>query len=196
MIPPDAKPIPGFVGYWVTPAGTVWSTRMRRPRALVPYLSHGYPRVGLLGDGRRTASGQLRPRGAMVHALVLLTFVGPRPNGLEARHLDGNRGNPALSNLAWGTSLENANDKRRHGTAVRGERTGTAKLTAEQTAALVRAAAGGVPQRALARRFGIGQTQVGRIIRGEAWTHVNATRFCMGSRCGAADRAATLARVR
>lgn len=46
-----------------------------------------------------------------VHRLVLETFVGPRPNNMEARHLDSIRCNPRLSNLEWGTTKENAEDR-------------------------------------------------------------------------------------
>lgn len=47
----------------------------------------------------------------LVHQLVLETFVGRRPNGCEARHLNNNMADSRLSNLTWGTSAENANDR-------------------------------------------------------------------------------------
>lgn len=50
-----------------------------------------------------------------VHRLVALAFLGPPPPGHECRHLDGNKWNPHLSNLAWGTKSENAHDMIRHG---------------------------------------------------------------------------------
>ncbi len=50
-----------------------------------------------------------------VHQLVLGAFVGPCPIGMECRHLDGNPSNNFLSNLRWGTHLENMEDMRRHG---------------------------------------------------------------------------------
>jgi HNH endonuclease len=52
-----------------------------------------------------------------LHSLVLECFVGPRPPGMECRHLDGNPSNNALENLAWGTRSENRADQVRHGTA-------------------------------------------------------------------------------
>lgn len=55
-----------------------------------------------------------RPR--TVHTLVMHAFVGPPPEGSEVRHLDGDSTNCRLSNLAYGTPLENADDMRRHGT--------------------------------------------------------------------------------
>lgn len=41
------------------------------------------------------------------HVVVLEAFVGPRPSGHEALHLDANRANASLSNLKWGTRSEN-----------------------------------------------------------------------------------------
>ena len=40
-----------------------------------------------------------------VHRLVLETFIGPCPDGMECRHLDGDRTNNHIFNLAWGTSM-------------------------------------------------------------------------------------------
>ena len=51
-----------------------------------------------------------------MHSLVALAFLGTRPDGFDVRHLDGDRLNCALANLAYGTRSENQRDKRRHGT--------------------------------------------------------------------------------
>lgn len=50
-----------------------------------------------------------------VHRAVLQAFVGPCPDGMECRHLDGNPRNNYLENLAWGTPVENRADVIRHG---------------------------------------------------------------------------------
>lgn len=52
----------------------------------------------------------------MVHQLVLETFVGPAPEGMEACHNDGNPANNWVSNLRWDTHSGNMMDRRRHGT--------------------------------------------------------------------------------
>lgn len=52
---------------------------------------------------------------APVHALVLEAFVGPRPEGMVCRHLDGDPTNNTVENLAWGTHSENQYDKVEHG---------------------------------------------------------------------------------
>ena len=54
-----------------------------------------------------------------VHTLVLEAFVGPKPNGAQCRHLNGNPADNRPSNLAWGTAKENMNDMKIHGTNPR-----------------------------------------------------------------------------
>ncbi|MDX3713446.1 HNH endonuclease signature motif containing protein [Streptomyces europaeiscabiei] len=51
-----------------------------------------------------------------MHQIVAAAFLGPRPDGHDVRHLDGNPLNSALSNLSYGTRSENELDKARHGT--------------------------------------------------------------------------------
>lgn len=55
-----------------------------------------------------------------VHSLVALRFLGPRPAGMQVRHLDGNKTNNHKSNLAYGTAKENARDREMHGRTSRG----------------------------------------------------------------------------
>jgi HNH endonuclease len=51
------------------------------------------------------------------HELVMLAFEGVRPSlksRCEIRHLDGNQLNNCLSNLRYGTTKENAADRKLH----------------------------------------------------------------------------------
>ena len=124
------KQVPDFPGYEVSDEGRVRSTRVSiKPRLLA--LSHGKPGRA----GRRFE----RPEGSLhvslrrdgqtfkrrVHRLVMEAFVGPRPDGLETRHIDGDHTNNHLSNLRYGTGSENSFDAMSHGThvvLVRGKR--------------------------------------------------------------------------
>lgn len=64
--------------------------------------------VSFSADGRRITS--------RVHVVVLEAFVGPRPEGLEGCHNDGDHTNNVPSNLRWDTSSSNSYDSVRHGT--------------------------------------------------------------------------------
>lgn len=50
----------------------------------------------------------------MLHRVVLETFVGPPPPGSYGRHLNDDRSDNRLENLAWGTPQDNVNDMLRN----------------------------------------------------------------------------------
>jgi len=49
------------------------------------------------------------------HKLVCEAWHGPRPEGMQCRHLDGDPLNCTPENLRWGTPKENSADTLRHG---------------------------------------------------------------------------------
>lgn len=114
------RPIPDAPGYDVSTLGRVRSrVRFRgstEPRILraAPNIKTGYAQVELKGARRGKVT---------VHSLVLLAFIGPRPDGMQVRHIDGDQSNNSLSNLAYGTVSENQYDQVRHGTHAMASRT-------------------------------------------------------------------------
>jgi len=70
---------------------------------------HGYPYVMLY-------SGKKPGKRWYIHTLILMAYVGPRPEGQVARHRDGDPMKPNAQNLSWSTQQENMLDKRLHGT--------------------------------------------------------------------------------
>jgi hypothetical protein len=111
-------PVPNWPFYEVSDLGGMrcwmrrgpYGTMMDTPRILKPSrMKSGYFQVeGSSTGGKRRVN--------LVHRLVLLAFVGPPPEGRPVcRHLDGDPSNNRLSNLVWGTQLENAADRLRHG---------------------------------------------------------------------------------
>lgn len=50
-----------------------------------------------------------------VHVMAAEAWHGPRPSGMQVRHLDGNKLNNDPTNLAWGTFSANMLDKVQHG---------------------------------------------------------------------------------
>jgi hypothetical protein len=82
-----------------------------RERILRPGIRNGYPAVSL-SPGTRVGA-----RTYPVHRLVALAFLGPDPfEGAQVCHNDGDRTNPRLDNLRWGSQSDNQRDAVRHGT--------------------------------------------------------------------------------
>jgi HNH endonuclease len=100
-----------------------------------------------------------------VHREVARAFL-PQ-TGPIVRHLDGNKLNCCLSNLAWGNSLDNESDKNKHGRTLRRARHPMAKLTeANVTFILVSQQ----PAQHLAEVFGVTKRHIWAIKTGRAWS--------------------------
>lgn len=116
-------PIPGYLGYDVSDQGRVRSWR-KIGRPFPAYRLTDAPRMLHPRPSKRGYLVVSGGRGTVVvHKLVMLAFVGPRPDGMETRHLNGDRLDNRLSNLAYGTSSENTQDTLRHGRHYAGRRT-------------------------------------------------------------------------
>lgn len=101
------RPVPEFPDYAASNLGQIASVKGGKFRVLAGGKTEmGYRNVLLYQNGERV--------GRRVHQLVALTFHGPRPEGLEIRHLDGNKLNNAAANLAYGTAEENYWDRKLH----------------------------------------------------------------------------------
>lgn len=113
------QPVPGFPGYVAGSDGSIWSYRSRSTRKpsletpvkLKPLTNYqGRPTVRLVTNGGKKTS--------LVSTLILTTFVGPRPAGMECCHNNGIRTDNRISNLRWDTHKNNQLDRAKHGTRV------------------------------------------------------------------------------
>ena len=148
-------------------AGKGYDKQRAEPLLRKPVLSpRGYLQLPLSTAGVVTTWS--------VHTLVLLAFHGPRPEGHEGCHNDGNPLNNHWSNLRWGTSLENKADMRRHGTTQQGAKH-YAALFSEDDIRCIRAE----PEfrgvcAMLGRKYGRPTEQIWAIRKRRAWKHVDA----------------------
>lgn len=161
------REVPGFLGYRVSSLGRVQScwehanghgaTLSDRWRDLSTKPDYsGYVHANLWNDGRSVRR--------KVSRLVLELFVGPCPEGMECRHLDGDKTNNQLSNLRWGTRSENVRDKTRHGTHP-----APRQLLPRTVVAIEAARIAGERPRAVAERLGLNvETVRGRWRRARA----------------------------
>jgi hypothetical protein len=94
--------------YEVSDTGTVATLRRgRRAIRKVHVDTCGYFRI-TFKIGETTINRR-------VHTLVAEAFIGPRPDGMVVRHLNGNHLDNRSANLRYGTVAENAQDMLRHG---------------------------------------------------------------------------------
>lgn len=122
-----------------------------------------------------SASGYAMLRSAgtteVVSRRVCEEVNGPPPTPQhEAAHScgKGNLGCVTKRHLSWKTPLENTADKFIHGTVLKGERNGNAKLTDDEARELL-ALKGKMSQREIAARFSVGQATVSRIHNRKNW---------------------------
>ena len=164
------RTVPGYPAYEVSVDGVVrrcQGFRCRRAhRVLVPFIRpNGYAQILLYQGGKRRRFG--------VHQLVALAFLGPKPSlQHQVAHLDGQRLNNHVSNLAWLLPIENDAHKDLHGTRLRGSQIHSAKLVEAQVVLIRQALAVGIRQCVLAQTYGVSDSTVSLIARAKTWRHV------------------------
>lgn len=106
------RPVVGYeLLYLVSSTGRIHSLRRRGCSGgpvKTPLNRFGYPEANLAKDGYQ--------RVFPVHILLAAAFLGPRPDGMLIRHLNGDSADCRLGNLAYGTYAENSLDAVQHGT--------------------------------------------------------------------------------
>jgi hypothetical protein len=142
-----------YPGYLVTDDGKVISLRRGYWKTLQGVESnHGYLRVNLQ---RRLHS---------IHVLVAATFLGPRAEGYQVNHKDGDKFNNSIENLEYVTAAEN--NQHAYDTGLRdiGEKHPRSKLTDEEIAS-IRSLKGVKDAKAISLEFGISRRYVSSIWR-------------------------------
>ena len=106
-----------------------------------------------------------------VHRIVLETFVGPCPEGMECCHTDNNKQNNSLANLRWDT---HRNNQVKDGGCLKFLVKGAGHPGAKYSQATIdeirkeRAETGTTHQR-LADRYGMTRRYIGRILDRSRW---------------------------
>lgn len=181
------RPISGYSGYEVSSLGRVRSLARAdaagnriKERILKPRLhTGGYLRVQLSAG---------KSRDFFIHRLVLDAFEGPCPAGKEGCHNDGSRQNNAISNLRWGTRLQNMADKKLHGTEQlgakhwmvrkphwvrRGEKVPTSVLNVTDVERIRDMRINGCTCKSIAMWIGSTRENVSAVHRRITWRHVS-----------------------
>jgi hypothetical protein len=114
------RDIAEFPGYQVSDLGRVrsvdrWLTNALGQRRFL----HGRILRPLKGPGGySTVHLTFKAMNRYIHHLVMFAFKGPTPEGQEILHNDGDKANPRLGTLRFGTRAENMADARLHAIMV------------------------------------------------------------------------------
>ena len=158
--------IPNYQGYYQisnfgnfarqTKTGRV----LRKLNAATQYLSISLKDID--GTGQKTI---------YIHTTVAKLFIGDRPDGMVIRHLDGNRFNNKVSNLAYGFPEQNYQDTVRHGTH-KGSNNGRSILNENSVLAINFLLKNDVPVALLAKAFNVTVQTIYAIKDGKNWSHL------------------------
>lgn len=120
--------------------------------------------------GAKNIGGYGRYAGWLAHHLSLVWFDRSLPSeGTEVLHSCDNPACVNPNHLAIGTRKDNQQDSARKGRTARGERSGRAKLTAEQVAVIRSDRA--TPIATLAERYGVHKSTISYVKRGRSWKY-------------------------
>lgn len=181
--------VPDWPGYVAGDDGSIWSQLSGEWRRLkLSPNKRGYLYVTLCRDGQQQRF--------QVHTLVLRSFVGECPPGMQARHWPS--GDPAdnrLSNLSWTTPGRNGQDRVVHGTQIRGEDCHLSVLAASQVVEILVLLKQGVPHGEIAARFRVTYRTIGDIAAGKTWKEIPRGDFVYKSRKPKTLRPADVAEI-
>ena len=163
------KPVPGYEGlYEVSDQGRVRSLERKclgrdgryevhHGKVLKPQkMKRGYFEVSLSSAGVKTHR--------TIHSLVAEVFIGPRPEGHDVAHKDGDRGHNSAENLIYMTREDNL-----HSTYSYGGKQATGKLSLADVDEVRRRLAQGDRQIDIARDFDVNPSAIYHIKKGTAF---------------------------
>lgn len=111
-------------------------------------------------------------RQVYAHRVAYELSKGPIPIGRLVCHTCDNPKCVNPDHLFLGSAKDNLQDMKRKDRHLRGDRNAKAVLTESQVREIRGLSDTGYRQHELAKRFGVSQMTISRIVRGERWTHV------------------------
>ena len=125
--------------------------------------THGYHMVALGRKGQRT-----------VHSLVAAAFIGPRPEGFDVNHKDGDKTNNNVGNLEYITRSGNMRHAVQTGLmppppVKRGTSQHLNKLSEDQVRNIRKRYKDGEGMAHMARSYEVNESTIRNIIKGNTW---------------------------
>lgn len=153
--------------YLISNYGRVLSTKRNSSKILSRcFGSNGYCHVRLSDFGNILCID--------VHILVATAFLGPRKDGFQVNHKDGNKKNNHVENLEWTTAKQNSVHAYDIGLRYgrKGESSPVSKLKEYQVVEIKRLLSLGIPVSQISSIFGRPIMTIHSIKQGRRWSHV------------------------
>jgi hypothetical protein len=160
------RDIPGFPNYQVSNLGRVRSVRITIMKA--NKWNNDYLRLTLFKG--KQSEGKFKSFG--VHQLVALAFIGKRPEGHIVNHLDCDKTNNKVQNLAYCTPQGNAKHASENGLLLTGDQNPSSKLKESEVLHIFALIQNGHSLYRIAKRFGTSQRNAYLIKHRLAWSHL------------------------
>lgn len=134
-------------------------------RLLKPSVKYGYMVIRHYVGGVR--------KHYHLHRLVAMAFRGlPENSALHAAHYDGDKLNNSANNIYWATAQENISDRERHGRTMRGDNHYARVLSSSEIPKIRKLLSAGMPQKDIAKIYGVTKYTISDIKRGKTWNSV------------------------
>ena len=151
--------------YKVSSLGRVKTFCLGRMRILGDRYSYNYKRVSLYDKNSV-------PKNFSVHKLVIETFLGKTPEGMEVNHKNGNKKDNRVENLEFVTHKENVNHAHENGLVKNhGEDSFKSKLKNEDIL-VIRKLCLEKPIREISKLYKVDRNTIRQIMLGETWKHI------------------------
>lgn len=169
------KDVFGYEGYYqVSNTGQIRRIKEYRNTYIGKILKPSFKKKGRVYYRYVTLSKNNIVKTFAVHRIEVIAFRGlPIGDSCVVRHLDGNSLNNIITNLVWGTRIENAQDSIRHGTFVNnaGSKHGMSKLE-ESVIPIIRQMSQTMTRKNIAYYFKVGISTIDDIVNKRTWKHV------------------------
>lgn len=157
--------IPGYPDYKVSSEGEIISMKFGKERLLnYGKDTAGYYQANLYRNGIQKTMN--------AHKVVASAFLGECPEGLIVRHLDDDKSNNHVSNLAYGTHKQNGEDAVRNGKYPKGEAHYFSKLTETDVKLIKALRTFGWTHKFIGEIMSVSRRNVCFILQGKSWSHI------------------------
>lgn len=169
----EIKLCPSYPGYGVTKDGRVFSYHGDGRYSSIDYNRTPYlMKMSVNRNGYKRVLVCPRRKTTVVHHMMADAFIAPYRKHMWVRHLDDNKTNNVVCNLAYGTIEDNAKDQIRNGRTMTGSKNHRSKLREADVLCIRELVTRGITIRSIALAFNVRVGAIYAIQNRQTWRHI------------------------